>query len=87
MDLMTYKNLSYKVAMKLLKEGKKVKRRHWTGFWQMERTCLKPHCDSHVWQEWFEAIVEYGRKGQGYDGNPAIPTHKDTKAHDWEVME
>jgi hypothetical protein len=81
------KDLSYKAAMKVLKEGYRVKRKHWTGFWVMEETCLNPDADSHVWQEWFSAIVEYGRNGQGYDGKPAFPIHQDTKAHDWEVVE
>lgn len=72
------KDISFSTALKFLKDGYKVKRAHWGGYWTMEEW------HKVEYEKSTPLIVAYLKDG-GYA--PAQAYQEDLLAEDWEVVE
>lgn len=68
-------------AIESLKEGKKVARKDWGGYWSIEKIVFKKKVNHSVHAEIIMATLKDG----GYA--PAQPYQADILAEDWEIVE
>lgn len=83
----TLRRLSFGGALKLLKEGKKVKRKDWGGYWIIDDVRSNVgeeqrdvYNENHMWSQIIAKL-----KDGGYA--PAQPYQADLLAEDWEEVE
>ncbi|MED1403871.1 DUF2829 domain-containing protein [Bacillus mycoides] len=73
--------MNFGQALEVLKEGKKVKREHWGGYWCKQALLGKQDTKLPEWSGQFIVAALEG----GYA--PAQPYQADMFAEDWEVVE
>lgn len=76
-------NLTFGQALEYLKHGRKVKRKHWLGYWEISTmTYMEDKSD------WLGTFIVARKIGGDIDVNaPAQPYQADMLAEDWEVIE
>jgi hypothetical protein len=72
----------YEALPLMMEQGKKIKRRHWGGYWTMQTVVGKQNKNMPTWDG--EFIVAKLKTG-GYA--PATAYQEDLLADDWEVVE
>lgn len=81
------KGLSFSKALELIKQGKKVKRAGWGGYWFMPSTDVVIVFEDKNWKTYNmnKMIVACLKDNGGYV--PATPYQEDLLSEDWEVVE
>lgn len=75
--------MNFGEALKALKDGKCVKRKHWLGYWEIS-TMVYMEDKS----DWLGTLIVARSLGGDSDVNaPAQPYQSDLLAEDWEVIE
>lgn len=75
--------MTFSEALELLKQGKKVKRAIWGGFWVVQTVHGRQSKDMPHWDG--EFIIAKLANGAGYA--PASPYQADILAEDWEEVQ
>ena len=81
------KNLTFGQALELLKQGYKIKRAHWLGYWYLQKKVAVDviHGDSMDSVKSISEMIVAKLADGGYA--PATPYQGDILATDWEVYE
>jgi Protein of unknown function (DUF2829) len=75
--------MNFGQALEALKQGKKVKRRHWGGYWYKTHVEVPDHEFDNV--SYVTPMIIAKLKDGGYA--PATTYQEDLLAEDWEVVE
>lgn len=73
--------MNFGQALELIKQGKKVKRAHWGGYWYIDKIRIKPHPEHAVFTNMILAFTK------DYRYVPATAYQEDLLAEDWEIVE
>jgi hypothetical protein len=76
--------MNFSRALELLKQGKKIKRRHWGGYWFISFVQVHEDFSSHINVEAPLMIIAKTKDGRYA---PATAYQEDLLADDWEVVE
>lgn len=82
-EIREFNSLTFGQALEKLKEGKKVKRKHWLGYWEISTMTYMEDLS-----DWMGRVIVARRLGGNPDLNaPATAYQEDMLAEDWEVVE
>lgn len=84
------KTFGFEEALKRIKEGKKVKRAHWGGYWFIKDGVHFDICadkDIGLWQEVYMKPMVIAQLKDNSGLVPATPYQEDLLAEDWSEVE
>lgn len=76
--------MTFSQALDLIKQGKKIKRKDWGGYWFIDGV-YKPSDEDYEYDFLGKMIIAKLKDNAGYA--PATPYQADLMAEDWEVVE